>query len=796
MIGFIGAAGLGLNAGSGGGASPTVQATNIVFTNIESSSLTISWTNGDGNARLVLIKAGSAVDGTPTNGVNYEGNPIFGEGNEIGTGNFVVYSGEDSTVDIIGLTVNTTYHVRVFEYNTGFTFFTSSATNNPSSQLTDLEPDVQASNIVFTDILTESFIITFDVGNGSERIVVLKAATAITGTPTDTTTYTANSTFGSGGTIATGEYVVYKGSGNSVTVTGLTLGVTYFARVFEFGGGEGSENYLTATALLNPNTQDTDYYGPNIIDEWFGNAGIVLRGSDNANTDKWYGYINNTELDRGTSSSWARPTNGIFNKSATTGIGIPNIRNRTFAINGSCSFLILLQKSAVSSTRVEIITATGDPVTFKADLQISNSNQNIGIEFNGTVYSTGQPFSYDEDFHALLFVIDSAGVFRFYMDGVKYGGDISIPSGGLNWTASDKTRSFFGAFFTGKYKKMRIWNEAVPDEVGTYLTDPANSFFNEVVVHRPARIFGFGGQSNMVGSNLLASDMPAYLRTEMPTAYIFINGNKTYNRVLAGTNPTNCGPLLRAMYDLMAKYPDEDLFCVQNASASKSLAEYFNSETGGPGYNALLANFNGLYAILDVEGRTIVGDPAFAWGQGEEDSGNLTFSKAYNHLFEQVNNDGGNIQLVFQGVDKTSDFPLATVVTINGAVYTNVSGAVLNASFSTDTLVTIDAAYISTDTGVTDRGNLRDFFDNAQANFGITKFIALRLPKVTAPITGGAACVYKQLIWDAYALFDTVEADFELIDTTDESAGNFEPAGLHFNAIGTIKCGEAIALLL
>lgn len=795
MIGFIGAAGLGLSAGSGGGTTPTVQATNIVFSNIESSSLTISWTNGNGNARLVLIKLGSAVDDVPVNGVNYEANPIFGEGNEIGSGNFVIYSGDSNTVDIIGLTVNTTYHVRVFEYNTGFNFFTSSATNNPNSQITDSEPDVQASNIVFTDILTESFTVTFDVGNGSERIVVVKSGTSITGTPSDNTTYTANSAFGSGDTIAAGEYVVYKGSSNSVTVTGLTLGNTYFVRVFEFGGGAGSENYLTTAALLNPNTQVTDYYGPNIIDEWFANAGIVLRGTDNANTEKWYGYINNTELDRGSSSSWTKPSNRIFNKS-TTSIGIPNIRNRATTIDGSCSFLLLLQKSAVSASRVEIIAATTDPVTFKADLQISNANQNIGIEYDGTVYSTGQPFSYDEDFHALLFVIDAAGVFRFYMDGVKYGGDITIPAGGLDWTSASTTRGFFGAFFTGKYKKMRIWNEAVPDEVGTFLTDPANSFFNSIVTHRSARVYGFGGQSNMVGSNILSSDLPAYLREEMPTAYIYNTGTKRYSNVLAGTYPTNCGPLLRAMYDLMAKYPDEDLFCIQTALASQSLAVYFNSETPGAGYTSLLGSFNGIYALLEVECRTIIGNPAFAWGQGEEDSTNLTYSKAYNHLFEQVNNDGGKIQLQFNGVDKTSDFPMATVVTINGAVYSNVSGAVISVSFSTNTLVTIDAAYVSTDTGVTDRGNLRDLFDNAQADFGITKFIALRLPKVSAPITGGAACVYKQLIWDAYELFDTVETDFELIDTTDESAGNFEPAGLHFNATGVIKCGEAIAALL
>lgn len=793
--GLVASSGLSVSVG-GASAAPTVQSSLITFSDITDNSFTVSFTNGDGNGRLILIKAGSSVDATPVNGTPYTSNPEFGSGDELGTGNFAVYSGNGTSVSVTGLSVATTYHVRVFEFNQpSFNYLTITATDNPESQTTDTEPSIQSSQFVFSDVLPTSTNTSVTRGNGTYVIVLAKAGSAVSSNPSDNSTYSANSVFGSGSEIGTGNFVVYKGSGNSFSVSGLTFGVTYFFRAYEFSGSGGTEDYLTTTALNNPASQVTDYYGSNLIDEWFGNAGIVLRGTDNANTEKWYGYRNNVELDRGASSSWTRPSGGIFDK-PTTSIGVPNIRNRATTIDGSCSFLLLLQKSAVSSTRVEIITATGDPVTFKADLQISNANQNIGIEYNGTVYSTGQPFSYDEDFHALLFVIDATGVFRFYMDGVKYGGDITIPSGGLDWTASDKTRSFFATFFTGSYKKMRIWNEAVPDEVGESLTDPANSFFNDMVVHRPVRIFGFGGQSNMVGSNLLASDMPEYLRAEMPTAYIFIDGNKTYNKILAGTNPTNCGPLLKAMYDLMGKYPDEDLFCVQNASASKSLAVYFNSETGGPGYNGLLANFTGLYAILDVEGRTIVGDPAFAWGQGEEDSGNLTYSKAYNHYFEQVNNDGGKIQLQFNGVDKTSDFPVSTVVTINGPAYSNISGAVLSVSFSTNTIVTIDATYVSTSTGVTDRGNLRDFFDNAQANFGITKFIALRLPKVTAPLTGGGGCPYKQYIWDAYELFDTVEADFELIDTTDESSGNFEPAGLHFNATGVIKCGEAIAALL
>jgi hypothetical protein len=96
---------------------PGTQASAVSFANVTSSSFTVSFTSGNGSNRLVLIKSGSAVNSAPMDGTTYAAMAAFGAGAEIGTGNFVAYSGTGNTVNIIGLSAATTYYVAVYEFN-------------------------------------------------------------------------------------------------------------------------------------------------------------------------------------------------------------------------------------------------------------------------------------------------------------------------------------------------------------------------------------------------------------------------------------------------------------------------------------------------------------------------------------------------------------------------------------------------------------------------------------------------------------------------------------------------------
>jgi hypothetical protein len=96
---------------------PTVPSGAIYFSSIDNTSLKLTVTKGNGVRRLVLVKAGSGVNSSPVDGTIYSANPNIGNGSQLGTGNYVVFSDTGNSVIVTGLAQNTTYHFAVFEYN-------------------------------------------------------------------------------------------------------------------------------------------------------------------------------------------------------------------------------------------------------------------------------------------------------------------------------------------------------------------------------------------------------------------------------------------------------------------------------------------------------------------------------------------------------------------------------------------------------------------------------------------------------------------------------------------------------
>ena len=95
---------------------PTPSPASPTFTNITPTSLTLSWTAGGGQAFIVGREGSTAYK--PEFGQAYTANTTFGSGDEIGTGNFLVYSGSGTSVTISGLTAGTTYEFDMYSYST------------------------------------------------------------------------------------------------------------------------------------------------------------------------------------------------------------------------------------------------------------------------------------------------------------------------------------------------------------------------------------------------------------------------------------------------------------------------------------------------------------------------------------------------------------------------------------------------------------------------------------------------------------------------------------------------------
>ena len=239
--------------------APTSQATSINFSGVSSNQMTVNWTSGNGTNRIVVAKASSSITGTPSNGSTYTANSSFGNGSTLNAGEYVIYNGTGSGVTVTNLSASTTYYFRVFESKCSPTLYlTTAASGNPNSQATSAScsaPTSQATSINFSGISTNQMIVNWTSGNGTSRIVVAKAGNAISGTPSNGSTYTSSSSFGNGSTLNSGEYIIYNGTGSSVTVTNLSASTTYYFRVFE--SKCNPTLYLTTTASGNPNNQAT-----------------------------------------------------------------------------------------------------------------------------------------------------------------------------------------------------------------------------------------------------------------------------------------------------------------------------------------------------------------------------------------------------------------------------------------------------------------------------------------------------------------------------------------------------------
>ncbi|HEX6183766.1 MAG TPA: DNA/RNA non-specific endonuclease, partial [Pyrinomonadaceae bacterium] len=193
-----------VTANSGPIVEPTVQASSVVFSNVGATSLTVSWTNGNGASRLVLAREGSPVDAAPADGTAYTANPSFGSGSELSSTN----APATSTLKRAITPVSTT------------------------TTVTPLKSRAAAAGSKLKSVLTTAVL------------TIQKRLTVSTPTLSAPTVAAA----------AGGNFVVHAGGGNSVTVTNLQPSTTYHFAVFEFNGSGLTADYLTANPATGSQT--------------------------------------------------------------------------------------------------------------------------------------------------------------------------------------------------------------------------------------------------------------------------------------------------------------------------------------------------------------------------------------------------------------------------------------------------------------------------------------------------------------------------------------------------------------
>ncbi|MDP4264298.1 MAG: hypothetical protein Q8941_17340, partial [Bacteroidota bacterium] len=232
---------------------PSLQADNIVITNVTQTSLTINCTPGNGTGRLVVIRPAlpNVSYEIPSSGVVYNPATVFGTGSDIANSNYVVSTGT-LPVTVTNLQPNTQYGITVFEYNGDGVAINYLATSVPNYIIRTIapEPTIPASNIVVSDIGFNTCTINCTPGNGQWRLVVMRQALPVTFIPQDSTFYgwgSSNAVFGLGSPFDLGGNTYVMNSATPVYVSNLAPNTIYHIAVFEFNGFGWNNNYLATS---------------------------------------------------------------------------------------------------------------------------------------------------------------------------------------------------------------------------------------------------------------------------------------------------------------------------------------------------------------------------------------------------------------------------------------------------------------------------------------------------------------------------------------------------------------------
>ena len=228
-------------------AAPTVASSNLSFNAIDGGYFNLGWTSGNGARRIIVCKAGTAPGFIPQNGIDYTSSDVFGQGQEVAPGEFILFDHFSSSFFVTGLTPATQYFFRIFEYNgTGSATEYLTASFLSGSGWTSASPTVQTSNASFPTITTNSVTVNWTNGNGARRLIVVREGAAVNADPVNSQPYSVNAAFGSGATTGAGNYTVYGGSSTATTITNLKQGTTYFLAFYEYNGSQQPQYKLPA----------------------------------------------------------------------------------------------------------------------------------------------------------------------------------------------------------------------------------------------------------------------------------------------------------------------------------------------------------------------------------------------------------------------------------------------------------------------------------------------------------------------------------------------------------------------
>jgi hypothetical protein len=386
--------------------APTTQASDITFSNATSTGTTVSWTNGNGNGRI--IKANTVNTFTnPTDGTVPTANATYGSGEQ------VVYAGTGSTVDVTGLVAGQTYFFRAYEYNTtGVPFNTTTATGNPNSTtinyptptLASISPaSVFASGSTFTLTATGTNFYSSSVinWNGSAKTTTFVNATTLTASITaadiasaGTATVTITNPAPGGGTSSGQTFTINANVSPTIAVTssfanfiGEAL-VPSTSQSYTVAGSNLTDNItVTASSSYQVSLDNTSWSSAVTINQSGGSVAstTVYVRLNAASSGIYSGTLTHTST--GATDQTINLNGSAINAAPTTqsvlSVTAATANSLTFSMNGGNGEgrILVASTAAVSFVPTDAIAATGVNANWTLATDQGSSNK---IVFDGS----------------------------------------------------------------------------------------------------------------------------------------------------------------------------------------------------------------------------------------------------------------------------------------------------------------------------------------------------------------------------------------------------------------------------
>ncbi|MBX2963040.1 MAG: fibronectin type III domain-containing protein [Cyclobacteriaceae bacterium] len=229
---------------------PTAQPTNLAFTNVTNTSLTVTYAAATGNPTgyIVFRRTGAAPTFVPVDATTYTVNTNYGDSR-------AVYIGPNTTFNETGLTANTNYQYAVYAYNgSGLPInyrTVSPLTGSITTAITP--PTAQPTNLTFSNVTSNSLTGTFTAASGSPAgYLVLRKVGAYTDfVPVVNTAYTSDQQ------VEPGTFVAHVGSATTFNNSGLVASTTYHYTIFSYNQSGSLISYRTISPLQNTVTTFT-----------------------------------------------------------------------------------------------------------------------------------------------------------------------------------------------------------------------------------------------------------------------------------------------------------------------------------------------------------------------------------------------------------------------------------------------------------------------------------------------------------------------------------------------------------